>query len=263
MFAALFLFSVSALNPAAMEKARTGTTDLFAPLLSAINKPFYQAAEYVRAASGIASLQAENLRLQQENARLRDWYQSALSLKSENENLQKLLNIKVEPTYGYITARVIADAGNAFAKSLLVLAGAKDGVESGQAVLAGDGLIGRVIESGQKTARILLLTDINSRIPVMIQGTNQRAILAGNNDDMPGLLHLPPEVEIEAGARVITSGHGGLFPYGLPIGEIVKNKQGRLSVRPYAAVDQVYMVRVIDRADVPNLRHAPEDGTLQ
>lgn len=254
MVAAMLLFSVSALNPAAMEKARTRTTDLFAPLLSAINKPFYQAAEYVRAVSGIAELQAENMRLSQENARLRDWYQTALSLKAENENLQKLLNIKLEPHYGYITARVIADSGNAFAKSLLVLAGSKDGVEGGQAVLAGDGLIGRVIESGQKTARILLLTDINSRIPVLIQGANQRAIMAGNNDDMPGLLHLPPEVEVEAGARVITSGHGGLFPYGLPVGEIIKDEHGKISVRPYATVDQVHMVRVIDRADDPNLR---------
>lgn len=262
MLAALILFSFSALNPTAMQKARTRTTDLFAPLLSAINKPFYQATEYVRAVSGIAELQAENLRLSQENARLRDWYQKALSLQAENENLQKLLNIKLEPQFGYVTARVIADSGNAFAKSLLVLAGGRDGVEGGQAVLAGDGLIGRVIESGQKTARILLLTDINSRIPVLIQGANQRAIMAGNNEDLPGLLHLPPEVEIEMGARVITSGHGGLFPYGLPVGEIIRDGHGKLAVQPYAAMDQVNMVRIIDRADDPNLRSGG-DGTLQ
>jgi len=261
MLAALLLFSLSALHPSAMQSARTRTTDLFAPLLSAINKPFYQAADYVRAVSGIAQLQEENMRLVQENARLRDWYQTALSLKAENENLQKLLNMKVEPQYGYVTARVIADSGNAFAKSVLVLAGGKDGVESGQAVLAGDGLLGRVIESGQKTSRILLLTDINSRIPVLIQGSNQRAILAGNNDDMPGLLHLPPEFEIEAGARVITSGHGGLFPYGLPIGEIVKDSHGKPVVKPYASVDQVHIVRVIDRAADPNLIQNA-DGTL-
>ncbi len=251
---ALSLFSLSALNPAALETTRTRTADMFAPLLAAVNQPFYQASEYVRAVSGIAELQTENIRLEQENMRLRDWYQTALSLQSENKSLQELLNIKLAPQHSYITARVIADSGNAFAKSLLVLAGSRDGVESGQAVLAGDGLIGRVIESGQKTARILLLSDINSRIPVLIQGTNQRAILAGNNDDLPGLLHLPPEIEIEAGVRVVTSGHGGLFPYGLPVGQVVRTEEGALAVRPYASIDRVHMIRIVNKDEDPYLK---------
>lgn len=252
------MFSVSALNPATLETARTRTTDLFAPLLSAVNQPFYQAAEYVRAASGIAELQAENVRLMQENARLRDWYQTALSLQSENANLQKLLNIKLAPQHHYITTHVIADSGNAFAKSLLVMAGKSDGVDGGQAVLADDGLIGRVIESGQKTSRVLLLTDINSRIPVLIQGTNQRAILAGSNDEAPVLLHLPPEIEIETGVRVVTSGHGGLFPYGLPVGEIARDDLGQVIVKPYAKVDRIHMVRIVDQSRDPNLRSGKE-----
>ena len=255
---ALFLFMVSSVTPGTFETARTRTTDLFAPLLAALNQPFYKASEYVRAASGIAELQAENIRLRQENTRLRDWYQTALSLQSENENLQQLLNIKLPPQHNYVTAPVIADSGNAFAKSLLVMAGTQDGVEAGQAVLAGDGLIGRVIESGRKTARILLLNDINSRIPVLVQGTNQRAIMAGNNDDRPELLHLPPEIEIETGARVVTSGHGGLFPYGLPVGEIVRNEDGALRVRPYALTERVHMVRVVEKADDPNLRRGAD-----
>lgn len=251
---ALFLFTLSAINPATLETARTRTADLFAPLLVAINQPFYQATEYVRAVSGIAELQAENLRLRQENARLRDWYQTALSLQSENAAMQQLLNIRLPPQLSFITAPVIADSGNAFAKSLLVMAGRRDGAEPGQAVLSGDGLIGRVIESGQKSSRILLLHDINSRIPVLIQGTNQRAILAGNNDELPVLLHLPPEVEIEPGARVITSGHGGLFPYGLPVGEVTRAGDGALAVEPYAVIERAHLVRLVQKAEDPFLR---------
>jgi len=192
--------------------------------------------------------------------RLRDWYQTALSLQAENESLQKILNLKLEPQQGFVTARIIADSSSAFARSLLVLVGDADGVESGQAVLAGDGLIGRVIESGRKSARVLLLTDINSRIPVLIQGTNQRAIMAGKNTDLPGLVHLPPDIEIEAGARVITSGHGGLFPYGLPIGEIVRDGDGRLAVQPYADLDRVQMVRIVRKAEDSNLNGGVRSG---
>lgn len=259
---ALLLFSFSALHPSAMQKVRTGAADLFAPVLSAVNAPAYRAAAYVSAITGLADLQAENARLRDENAKLRDWYQTALSLETENSRLRALLNVKLEPGSNFITARVIADSGNAFARSLLVLAGAQDGVENGQAVLSGDGLIGRVVETGRTTARILLLTDINSRIPVLIQGSNQRAVMAGNNDGLPVLLHLPQGIEIEEGARVITSGHGGLFPYGLPVGEIVRAADGGLAVRPYAAIDQAHMVRVIDRAADPNLRLS-RDGALQ
>jgi len=224
----LAIFSVSALNPASMQTVRTKTTDVFAPLLATVNKPFYHAAEYARAVTGLASLQAENLRLQQENIRLKQWYQTALSLQAENQSLQNLLNLKTVPHHRYVTARVIADSGNAFAKSLLVLAGSDDGVAEGQAALGREGLIGRVIENGRSTARILLLHDINSRIPVLIQGVNQRAVMAGNNDNLPLLMHLPPDAVIEQGARVITSGHGGLFPYGLPVGEIIKTDAGLL-----------------------------------
>ncbi|PJB71443.1 MAG: rod shape-determining protein MreC [Alphaproteobacteria bacterium CG_4_9_14_3_um_filter_47_13] len=249
----LILFSISSLNPSLLEGARTKTTDLFGPVLSAVNRPFFRAAEYVRAVSGVASLQAENARLLQENDRLRDWYQTALTLQEENENLQKLLNIKIEPAHRFVSAHIIADSGNSFAKSLLVLAGSESGVESGQAVLAGDGLVGRIIESGRKTARILLLTDMNSRIPVLIPGMEQRAILAGNNSDIPTLLHLPPEIKIEEGARVITSGHGGLFPYGLPVGRVIKAEDGTFAIQPYAVIDRVNMVRIINKADDYNL----------
>ncbi|MCB9991863.1 MAG: rod shape-determining protein MreC [Rhodospirillales bacterium] len=252
---AVLIFMFSAAAPTTLEGVRMRTTDMFSPVLAAVNKPFYQASEYVRAVSGIAELQAENIRLKQENTRLREWHQTALTLQAENENLQKLLNIKLPPQHSYITARVVADSGNAFAKSLLVTAGSDDGIEAGQAVLAGDGLVGRVIESGHRTARVLLLYDINSRIPVLIQGTNQRAIMAGNNDSLPTLLHLPPEIEIKPGTRVITSGHGGLYPYGLPVGEIARDDHGALVVKPFAMTDRVQMVRVIKTADDVNLRH--------
>jgi rod shape-determining protein MreC len=250
---ALGLFVFSAVRPDGLQGLRSRTTDLFAPVLSAINRPVQVTTDYVRAISGLAALQEENTRLLQENARLREWYQTATALKSENESLHKLLNIKLPPDQTFVTARVIGDSGNAYVRTVLVMAGQQDGVRKGQAVLAGDGVIGRVIEAGKSASRVLLMTDLNSRIPVQVEGSEDNAILGGANTDLPELVYLPAASAIKRGSRIITSGHGGLFPYGLPVGEAVKAANGRWAVRPYADSEHITFVRIVNGGGDPRL----------
>lgn len=240
-----------------------GVTDSVAPILSAITKPAVHAADVIRNASGLGDLQAENIRLQQENLRLKEWYQTALLLEAENKSLRDLLNVKIEPHYKTITARILSDTGNAFAKSILISAGSSDGVQKGQAVMAGEGLIGRVIESGEKTSRVLLVTDINSRVPVLVEDTRQHAILAGHNQETTKLVHLPPDSNIKDGSRIITSGHGGLFPHGLAIGRVsVSETTGAIHVNPFANFSRIVHVRVIDKSADPNLLPAGSNKSL-
>jgi rod shape-determining protein MreC len=195
--------------------------------------------------SGMAEIKAENAKLKAENVRLKEWYQTALMLQAENQSLKKLLNFKAENTQTFTTSRVISDAGNAFVKTVLVASGSKEGVEKNQAVLAGEGMVGRVSEVGKKASRVLLVTDINSRIPILIEDTNQKAILAGNNSNFPTLKHLPQDSGGIEGKRVITSGHGGIFQPGLPIGRVIKNSSGELAVNLYADIDRVTLVRIL------------------
>ncbi len=227
--------------------------DLFTPVLRVASMPFVEMASFFSNVSGLAELQAENTMLRQENVRLREWYQTALMLQAEIQSLQELLNLKLEPQYRYITTRVISDAGNAFVKSILVGAGETDGVQKGHAVLAGEGMIGRVIESSRNAARVLLVSDYNSRIPVIIEGSRQRAILSGMNDDLPILKYLPPDSKVEEGMRVVTSGHGRLFPPGLPVGKVVLDKHGQPAVELFADVDKIVYVRVLEAPADPNL----------
>lgn len=250
---ALLLLTISVFNPAGLSGVRMGVTDALAPVLSAVVKPVTQAADIVRNVSGLGELQAENIRLQQENLKLKEWYQTALLLESENKSLRDLLNVKLEPHYKTVSARVLGDSGNAFVKSILVSAGTKDGVQKNQAVLSGEGVIGRIIDSGLNTARILLINDINSRVPVLIEDTRQHAILAGDNTNALELLHLPPDSELKDGARIITSGHGGLFPPGLAIGRVQKNEQGHAIVKPFVDFGRIVHVRVVDSSNNPNL----------
>lgn len=252
MLAAALLLSVSFVRPGVFGGIRTSVTDTMTPVLSVIGAPFRQVAAFVGGVTGLSELRAENSQLRAENARLREWYQTALMLESENQSFKALLNVKPDPLHRFITARVIADSGNAFVKSAIVAAGKNDNVQKGQAVLSGDGLVGRIIESGNKAARVLLLTDVNSRIPVFLEGTRQKAILAGNNTDVPELKYLPQDVDVKAGARIITSGDGGMFMPGLPVGEVVL-KDGYVYVKPYADISRLTHVRIVDYPEDPNL----------
>lgn len=241
------LFSISAMNPSALQGVRVATADALAPVIAAVNLPAQMASEYISAVTGIGKLHEEVVQLREENARLREWHNAALTLQSENTRLSDLLKLKLPEPSGYISARVISDAGSSFAQSVLVLAGENDGIVKGQAVLSGDGLVGRVIEGGHKASRILLLTDINSRVPVVIDGTETRAILAGQNHPYPLMDHLPPDYKVQSGQRVVTSGHGGLFLPGMPVGQTYVDERGQVYVQLFAGLDRLNYVRILDK----------------
>lgn len=259
VFIALVMVFISSANPQGVSGPRALITDIFAPVLEIVSKPVQDAAVFVRNVSGLAELQAENMRLETENARLREWYQAAMVLEAENKSLRELLNVKLDPQNTYITARVLADSGQTFVKSVLVSAGEKDGVRKGQAVVSGDGVVGRVVEAGNGASRVLLITDINSRVPVLVENSRLHAILAGQNDQKPALAHLPPNSTVEAGARIITSGHGGIFPQGLPVGRVVLDDNGVPQVELFADFDRMVHVRIVNRPEDPYLRAGGSD----
>ena len=95
----------SAMRPQAFDGLRAGVSDAFSPALSAVSAPFQYTANVLRDVTGLATLQADNLRLAQENERLREWYHTALLLESENKSLRDLLNVKIDPGYEHMSAR--------------------------------------------------------------------------------------------------------------------------------------------------------------
>jgi rod shape-determining protein MreC len=147
-------------------------------------------------------------------------------------------------------------------KTLLVNAGQREGVKKGQAVVTGDGLAGRIVEIGSKSARVLLLTDLNSRVPVIVETSRYRGILAGDNTDRPRLIFLPANAKTSNGQRVVTSGHGGVFPPGLPIGTISAVGDGDIRIQPFADWERVEYLSVL-LYEIPQLdefRGHAEDG---
>jgi rod shape-determining protein MreC len=146
----------------------------------------------------------------------------------------------------YVTARVIANSGGAFVRMILINAGTADHVARGQAAIAGEGLVGRLTEVGDRASRVLLITDLNSRVPVTIDGTHIAAVLAGDNSERPRLMYLPSADAVKVGDRVVTSGEGGVFPPGLPVGVVSAVDGTGPRVEPYVEMSQLGYVLVAD-----------------
>ena len=128
----------------------------------------------------------------------------------------------------------------------MVNAGSENGVTRGQAAMTGEGLAGRVSEVGTRAARVLLITDLNSRVPVVVDGTRQRAILAGDNSARPSLRYRDADGMVRVGDRIITSGEGGVFPPGLPVGVVASVDGEAPRVEPYAALSRLDYLRLVD-----------------
>ena len=240
------LMMVGKIDALSVDSARARVTDAFAPILDAISRPAATAAHLVESVVEVQNAFEENKRLKAENARLLQWKQAALRLEAENNSLRSLLKATPEPSSTFITARVIAAPGSSFLRTLVVTAGRRDGVRKGQAAIAGSGLVGRVIEVGEWSARILLLTDINTRIPVILERSRQRAVMAGDNSDQTRLLYLPPEAPVQVGERVVTSGHGGQFPPGLPVGVVSSAGERGVRVQPNVDLSRVEHLQLVE-----------------
>lgn len=211
-----------------------------------LSKPVQAVTFQIERARALWDMQKNQEMLMAENERLMDWYQTANRLDSENKALRDLLKMKDTEAVEYQSAKVISDAATQYSHTILVKSGEIDGLSKGQGVLSHEGLIGRVIETGKNTSRVLLMSDINSRIPVTIEGTQERAILAGTNNATPILDHLPETHKVVAGQKIVTSGHGGIFPYGIPVGETFVDSDGQMAVRPYADANRANHVQIVN-----------------
>ena len=229
-----------------IEHARLAVIDAFAPILDAIARPVEATHGAITTIARTVDLWDENARLREENARLLQWQSVARSLEAENRGLRGVLQVPGERPVEQVTARVIGAAGGSFVRSVLVLAGAGDGVARGQAAITAEGLAGRVTEVGQRAARVLLLTDMNSNVPVVIERTRERAIASGDNSERLRLAFLPTEARPQIGDRVVTSGHGGIFPPGLPVGVVVVASEAGARIQPYADLARLDYVRLIE-----------------
>ncbi|GAC1347858.1 MAG: rod shape-determining protein MreC [Acetobacteraceae bacterium] len=228
------------------ERARMALADTLAPLFALVAEPLTTARNATEDVQQLWEMRSENRRLRQENENLRRWQAVALALDAENGVLKSNLRWIPDPAPSYVTARVVADAGGVYARAVLLSVGPNHGVTRGQIALDERGLVGRVTELGSRSARVLLLTDINSRIPVTLENSRARAILVGNNGARPRLMYWPEGVMPAEGERVVTSAEANAFPSGLPVGTVRYSAGNVPEVETAARLDRLEVVRIFN-----------------
>jgi rod shape-determining protein MreC len=244
IFVSLALMILSRLHHSALTEMRWRVASAFAPLLQAATVPVEHVREIGRTISSQLDMTAELQRLKAENRKLSGWEWRAKQLEAKLADLEALAKVVAEQRLEFVTSRVIADSSGAFARSEMIDSGGNQNVKAGYPVINADGLVGRIVDVGPNSSRVLLASDLNSRIPVTVGPKAVRAILAGDNGPNPRLLYLPDGAKIAAGDDVATSGTGGLFPPGLRIGAVTGDlNQPRVSLR--ARLDRLDYVSVL------------------
>ena len=220
---------------AAVRNLRMGGSEFLAPLVDVVSAPIRAIETMIEGVRTVASLRAENVRLQGENDLLKRWRRRAEILESENRQLRSVTGAATVKNRTPITARAVTAPGGGFAHTVLISIGRERGIVRGNPVVTADGLVGIVIDVGLKHARVLMISDINARIPVILASSSWPGLTVGQNGQFLELKFLPREANPKIGELVLTSGHGGVLPNGLPVGRVEQVKDGKILVRP--AVD--------------------------
>ncbi|MBK0397941.1 rod shape-determining protein MreC [Limibaculum sp. M0105] len=241
----LALFLLWRIDNPRIERLRMELADAVLPGMSWVAGPIELGTAMVRDYRNFLDVYDQNRELRREIQRLRVWRETARALEEENAQLRALNHVRLAPRTVFVTGDVIADSGGPFSHTVMVNVGERDGVLDGSAAVDGSGLVGRVVGTGQTAARILLLTDFSSRVPVMIRPSGRRAILAGDGAAAPRLEFVDGIDELRPGDQVETSGDGGVFPSGLPVGRIIAMPDGSLRAALAADYNRLEFLRVL------------------
>ncbi|GAN00353.1 rod shape-determining protein MreC [alpha proteobacterium U9-1i] len=216
--------------------------------------------------------------LERENRELQSWRELAERLAERNARYEALLRMPAD-SFGdgadiesSIAAQLVLDSGGPFTRTLVANAGADHGVRIGFIAVNENGLVGRVVSVGRRSSRVLMLDDYNSRIPVMGEASRVRAVLAGQATQAPELITGPYQLQaprldfivgaesLREGERVVTSGDGGLYPRGLPVGVARRSGDGQWRVALSVASRPIDFVRLIPFIGAEDPEAAPADG---
>ena len=245
VFALLGTFLVWRIDSPRVERLRLAVIDQVIPSFGWAMAPVTGIVNLISDFRSYQQLAAQNGDLRRELQRMKAWKEAALQLEQENAKLLGLNNVRLDPKLTYVTGVVMTDSGSPFRQSVLLNIGARDGIVDGWATMDGVGLVGRISGVGDRTARVILLTDTSSRIPITIQPSGQRAILGGDNTLNPPIEFLENADLVRPGDRVITSGDGGVFPADLLVGQVALGNDRRLRVRLSADYEQLEFLRVL------------------
>lgn len=239
-----------------IERLRSAFIDRFVPTFDWAMVPVTKVLNMAEGFQSYARIYEQNQELRRELQQMKSWKEAAVQLEQQNAKLLAQNQVRLDPKLTSVSGVVLADSGSPFRQSVLLNVGERDGIVDGWATMDGLGLVGRISGVGKSTSRVILLTDTSSRIPVTIQPSGQKAMLAGDNSAFPPLDYLENADLVRPGDRVVSSGDGGVFPAGLLVGQVLQGQDRRLRVRLSADYERLDFLRVLRSHPAEQLRDA-------
>lgn len=225
--------------------ARKGFDNVAAPVGGVLSAPVSWAGQGSDWIGGYFNAVEENRKLRAQLKQMQALRDANITLKNTNDRYEKLLGIRTEPAIRMATARAVSESRGPFSNARLIDAGSRKGIRVGNPVVNEHGLVGRVVGTTTGVSRVLMLTDVASRTPVLIVRSDARAILVGDGSSNPRLEFIRGPGALKAGDRILTSGDGGGFPRGLPVGVAARSIDGTWRVKLYADNGPIDFVRVL------------------
>lgn len=225
---------------------RAQMLDTITPIADWLAQPVSGVRGLIRDKNALFNTFEANKQLRAENDTLRHWQAVAQALKAENDALRALAGYSPVSNVSYVTARVIGQSPGSYASTLTLNVGAQSGIKQFQPVVDAFGLVGRVTDIGEHTARVLLLSDSSSRIPVVTANARIHAIANGTGDEMLRLTFLGGDAsDVALGEQIVTTEEGGLMPGGIILGTVFKRDADGLLVKPIRPLAHSEYVRII------------------
>lgn len=263
------LIALSTLSPERFHGPRLVAQQAAAPLVWLYEAPVKTVREVIQFCASYLFVHSENARLRQQLLDTDATQRRLDHLEHENSALKQQLKAANWSAQIIATGRVLSHGGGTYLKSILVAAGQSDGVANGQAAVTSAGLVGQVVAVSDNLSRVLVINDFSSRIPVQVNETNTPGIAEGTNDRDLALSFLPINFSGRVGAYVSTSGAGGLFPAGIPVGTLLRGESSdrptAYGVRPFADLEAAGFVTFLaaPKAEAPELAPLPDQLTSQ
>ncbi len=264
------LVFISALAFMMLSKADTLVLDKTSGTISAVLSPIIKLMQLpgqliyggYEQVIDIANVYKENKLLKLENSELLMLKNKVRTLQAENKILADMLDYEQLPEAKFITAKVVAEEGDGFSHSLIVYIGDNKTIYKDQVAIGNGSVVGRVESVMDKYARVILITDIGSKIPVIVERSRERAILSGDNTRFPKLLYMNRNADVKIGDRIVTSGVAGVFPVGLPIGIVTKITKDDIQISTISSIERLEFLKIVDYGiyqDVVNLSKENKD----
>lgn len=244
-FCSIFFILLSTVDSPVVNGIDKAALKVTGPLMQVVEYPariLHRAYTYLY---DIGRIYIDNRELRAENKQMLILQNKVRSLEVENQLLSRLLNYVPPPEANFISAKIIAESSDNFTHILFIYVG-DEPVKKGQVVLGEESVIGRIDAVSGHYAKVILVTDINSKIPVVVERTRARGILSGDNTALPSLIFTRSTADIQEGDIIVTSGVGGMFPAGLLIGFVSLVQNNTIKVETLADISRVEYVRIVD-----------------